>query len=478
MVYLDNTTETQRVFIPRTNIEASAYHPSTGGTEKYYAGTNIEITPQNVINVTGMTEAISAATEGFVTSGDVHTQIEYETANFVTSGDVESQITAATDGLASEQYVNNAVSGKADTSAVTEAITSATSGLASTQYVNNSVSGKVDTSAMTAYTPTSGFATINNQSITNGGNITIEGGQDYIPKITTLPADPEDGAVYNYNGVLVKYVNGPGNWGEWFGGENANSRPTGAPCTSSYLYYGVLPNSVDGVLLCVLKYISTYRYCTFNLSNNTIDVYDNQELTGTPVASVSKNAQSETMIPTGIPYFGVSWNEHQVQFRKISEYGVIPKANLINTSASTAHYELVNRPEHSNFPFGPSSAYTSNGDYSPAPDYTVRFDKDGNVVAPGKQLTSAEISINNTSTSSYYRLTLLSKGSSTPGSIFAPTTSGDTGSLCVSQGNAAPVWKSIAQALGVDFWTGSQQDYDDMTSHSPTTIYIIVPSNS
>lgn len=175
MVYFDNTTDTQRVHIPRTNIEASAYHPSTGGTERYYAGTNIEITPTNVINVTGLTEAIqetvtamtldyattgqvetmiSAATSDFVTSGDVQSQITSQTQNLVTSGDVETMISSATSGMASTQYVDGAVSGKADTTAVT-------------QSINN---------ALSSYTPTANFATINGSGITEGGNIVIEGG--------------------------------------------------------------------------------------------------------------------------------------------------------------------------------------------------------------------------------------------------------------------------------------------------------------
>ena len=150
MVYLDNTTESQRVFIPRTDIQASAYHPSTGGTEQYYAGQNIEITPNNVINVTGLTEAISAATSDFVTSGEVQSQITASTQNLVTSGDVQTMITSAT-----ENFVTSAD--------VESQITAATSGF-------------VETSAMTAYTPTSGFATINGSAITEGGNIVIQGG--------------------------------------------------------------------------------------------------------------------------------------------------------------------------------------------------------------------------------------------------------------------------------------------------------------
>lgn len=68
MLYLSNNTEQQRVYIPRNDVDVSAFTPSTGGTsEKYYAGTNIEITPTNVINVTGLTEAVDGAIEDALT---------------------------------------------------------------------------------------------------------------------------------------------------------------------------------------------------------------------------------------------------------------------------------------------------------------------------------------------------------------------------------------------------------------------------
>lgn len=172
----------------------------------YSAGTNIDIT-DNVISVTGITVPTKVSElqndEGFITTAD--------TQNFVTSGDVQTQI-------------NESISGKADSSAVTAQIsevkteieaeipskvsdlqndlnfastgdvesmisgftTSAdvktqiesynyiNSGQAQTQ-IDNSISGKVDTSAMSAYTPTSGFSTINGSAITSGDNLVIEG---------------------------------------------------------------------------------------------------------------------------------------------------------------------------------------------------------------------------------------------------------------------------------------------------------------
>ena len=609
MIYIDNSSEySQRVFIPRdesvegADVTGSTYSlqdkyyvitkngatvpirpdagyqgisggtitvrvQETGGTT-YFPGDYIDIDEDNVISVTGLTEAIqdtvTAMTLDYATTAQVQTMITAATDGLattqyvddavsgkadttavtqsisnaltaytptdrfatingsaiteggnivvesggVTTGDVQTMITAATSGLASTQYVDNAVTSATQdmatrtwvneqgflkehqslsaysTTVETQAmITAATSGLASTQDVENAVSGKADTTAvtqsitnaLTAYTPTTGFTTINGSAITEGGNIVIEGGGDAssIEMITELPEDPVDGAIYNLNGVLLRYVEGAGNWGEWFGGENANARPQPAPPASSYLFYGVLPNSVNGAMLCSIKVLSTYRYCAINLSDETIDVYDNSGFTGTPLVRVVKDAQAETVIPNGAT--SMSWNDHQIQIRKTDTYTVIAKDSLISTSTMTGHYELVHLPEHSNFPFATSDVYASSGEYNPPKSYTVRFDKNGKVVAPGPELTSADIGINNTSTASYYSMKVLSKGSSVPSTLFAPTTSGDTGSLCVAQGNAAPVWKTIVQALGVDFWTGTRAQYEALGTHSPTTLYFIIP---
>lgn len=83
-----------------TNIKGGG-----GGGEKYYAGNNIEITSDNIINVTGITLPTKVSElvndEGYITTAD--------TQNFVTSGDVQTQI-------------NDSISGKADSSAVTAQI--------------------------------------------------------------------------------------------------------------------------------------------------------------------------------------------------------------------------------------------------------------------------------------------------------------------------------------------------------------------
>lgn len=219
MIYLNNTQDIQQIWIPRQDVNLTAFTRyvteseldnaianETARTEETYAkiddlsaytktedfatingsaithggnieietggnysaGTNIDIT-DNVISVTGITVPTklsdlendegfitTADTQDFVTSADVKTQIEgYD---YITSGDAQTQI-------------DNSISGKVDTSAMTAYYTSAETDTA----IDNAVSGKMDTSAMSAYTPTSGFSTINGSAITQGGNIEIEG---------------------------------------------------------------------------------------------------------------------------------------------------------------------------------------------------------------------------------------------------------------------------------------------------------------
>ena len=584
MIYLSNNTETQRVYIPRTNIDANAYNPSTGGTERYYAGDYIEITPTNVINVTGLTEAIESTVTGmtlnYATTGDVETMISAATVDFVTSGDVESQITAATQnlvtsgdvetmisgfttsgdvetmissatsgmattqdvenavsgkadtsavtesinnavsglasttyvdnsvsglasttyvdnsvsgkadtsavtesinnavsGLASTTYVDNSVSGKADTSAVTESINNAVSGLASTTYVDNSVSGKADTSAVTevanslsAYTPTSGFSTVNGSAITEGGNIVIEaGGGDIIEEITTLPTSPENGAIYNYKGTLIRYVNGAGSWGEWSHLNFGTGYGIAQVPILYFFYYSVIPSEYDGTRLCQLTYIGTSVYAYFNLTGDTIDVYSSDSTAGTLVTSITRNASSETAVRiSNSNRFYVSWNDNVIEFRTTSNYEYIPNGNVCPATSSTAHYELVNIPDRVNFP-NPSIEAAS---------YLVGFNKNQKVIGPTKKANESTIYFNTSgySANNIAKFVTISKGSSIGDRWYIPMSSGETGSLCVAQGvNSAPIWKTIAQALGVDFWTGSQDDYDNMPSHSPTTIYFIIP---
>ena len=153
----------------------------------YSGGSNIDIT-DHIISVTGITlpTKVSELTNdsGYITTAD--------TQNFVTSGDVQTQI-------------NDSISGKADSSAVTAQISEVKTQIeaeipskvsdlqndlnyetiveltqseydALTSYGKNTTYVITDAPAvnLSAYTPTSGFSTINGSAITEGGNLVIE----------------------------------------------------------------------------------------------------------------------------------------------------------------------------------------------------------------------------------------------------------------------------------------------------------------
>ena len=184
----------------------------------YSAGTNIDIT-DHIISVTGITiptkvsELVNdsgyittADTQNFVTSGDVKTQIE--SYNYINSGQAQTQIDNSISGkqdtlvsgtniktinnesiLGSGNLVIEATPYSAGTGiGISEHVISVTGDYetvveltqaeydALTAYSENTTYIITDAPAinMSAYTPTSGFSTINGSAITEGGNITVE----------------------------------------------------------------------------------------------------------------------------------------------------------------------------------------------------------------------------------------------------------------------------------------------------------------
>lgn len=297
------------------------------------------------------------------------------------------------------------------------------------------------------------------------------GSADYIPEITELPETPVDGAIYNYNGTLIKYVDGAGNWGEWTGADyifTYNRDNSG----SATLFYSVIPASMDGGLAFGLGYIKSYSsqtqiWCYFNLTDKTIDVYNNSGKTGTTLYTIGYESGSETYINDSSVQAYVSWNNNVIQIRPNTHYTQM--LVCCDTNIATGHYEL-SQPIERKYP---AFSYSKPGG-SDIVNYLTTFDGSGDAY-PGDRAYKRTIYVNNAGYSNplvYYGTT----DGAPMQRMFVPVTSGETGTLCVSQGaNSAPVFKTVAQALGVSFWTGTQDEYDDLGTYSPTTLYIIIP---
>ena len=159
MIYLDNNTFQQEIFIPRSSVKNDA-------SPEYATKNELENAIENEViradeKYAAKTDLLPYATTGWVESQDFATK-EW------TDEQIQSAITSETERT-EETYQKKSEMGIYSTTNEVE------------NMIDSAVSGKMDTSAMSAYTKTENFATINGSAITEGGNIVIEGGgSDYI----------------------------------------------------------------------------------------------------------------------------------------------------------------------------------------------------------------------------------------------------------------------------------------------------------
>ena len=152
MIYLDNNTFQQEIFIPRSSVKNDA-------SPEYATKNELENAIENEViradeKYAAKTDLLPYATTGWVESQDFATK-EW------TDEQIQSAITSETERT-EETYQKKSEMGIYSTTNEVE------------NMIDDAVSGKMDTSAMSAYTPTSGFSTINGSAITSGGNIVVE----------------------------------------------------------------------------------------------------------------------------------------------------------------------------------------------------------------------------------------------------------------------------------------------------------------
>lgn len=152
MIYLDNNTFQQEIFIPRSSVKNDA-------SPEYATKNELENAIENEViradeKYAAKTDLLPYATTGWVESQDFATK-EW------TDEQIQSAITSETERT-EETYQKKSEMGIYSTTSEVE------------NMINDAVSGKMDTSAMSAYTKTEDFATINGSAITSGGNIVVE----------------------------------------------------------------------------------------------------------------------------------------------------------------------------------------------------------------------------------------------------------------------------------------------------------------
>ena len=152
MIYLDNTTQSQQVYIPRQVIQTATTREINNITsgdvinivdeklEPYYNSAETDTQIENAVAAeSARCEETYAKIEdipdvsNLVTSADVKTQVE--DYHYITSGQAQEQINQSLSGYATEQWVE-------DKHYLTEH--QSLSGYASEEYVDNAVNGAID----------------------------------------------------------------------------------------------------------------------------------------------------------------------------------------------------------------------------------------------------------------------------------------------------------------------------------------------
>ena len=104
---------------------------------------------------TSMVGGTGGGSESGITSGDVESMIEASLQDYYDIDEIDAALSGKADSSAVTEAINSAVSGKADSSAVTQEISAAISGKADASDVETALSAKQDISGMTAYTTSS-----------------------------------------------------------------------------------------------------------------------------------------------------------------------------------------------------------------------------------------------------------------------------------------------------------------------------------
>lgn len=323
----------------------------------------------------------------------------------------------------------------------------------------------------------------------NGGG----GDSTALEEITELPESPEDGAVYNYNGTLIKYVDGPGNWGKWYGDANVGFKSNNDLNHICSFNYVTLPASADGAILISFKRSNDYEHVIFDLTNDRLVIKSDVASETNDFVVAHNGAEVKAYVANNDFYaFYVKWEGNIINFTYAYMFGYIGTAyaqsrcNLLDTTTSTGHYELIGEPRalpSSNLYKDTYGAMQSiYVDADEAKFFLPKaIDENGRILGVGSTARASYSRVNGP----YIKTILYTEDSSSSSrtilpDMWVPTASGNQGDILVSNGSngytpTPPVFKSIQQALGVDFWTGTQDEYDAITTKSATTLYIIIP---
>lgn len=385
--------------------------------------------------------AITNAISGFVTSADVASQISSATSAFTTSGQVNSMITAATSGMATEQWVQNqgyltehqSLSAYSTTDEVENMITAATSGFTTSGDVNTQISNSLIPYWTSAQT---------NSAITSATeNMATTGVVENMITAATSAFTTTAQVQSQINSALTGY-----NPTDNFKTINNNSIIGTGDITIQGGGSNVSWNQIT---------TAGTKIAEVTINSATTDVYAPNgggggeqvvELTQAQYLALTAYSQNTTYVITDADYIDMDQYYTSGETNAAIQAATSGKQDSITTTANSS-----NR----NFPL-----WNANGQIT---------GKTGNNVS------SVGFSVNGSNQTGILR----DNSSSNLTGIYAPTAAGSNGNLLRSTGSGAPSWASPSTLNLVESTTlrniviCSQTDYDNMSAHSATILYII-----
>lgn len=269
--------------------------------------------------------------------------------------------------------------------------------------------------------------------------------ETYFIHLDDPNASGQEGKTYEYDGRLMKWVEGSGNTAEWLKNISGltNNEGTG-------LIYSIIP---DGQVLFEFKYQYGSNWRQVVYSNNTLYLL---ETGGTVVCAVTigNTFQFTPKDTSSYNIKGVFTNGY-IGFRKSSS---ISFQNVWIGNVNGGHYELLDK---------------ANKPYVEVASGIPFWNENGQITRIDRGVGTKNIYFN-TSGSPYNAKTtfVYSDSSYGPERMFVPTVGGTQGQTLVSNGaNAEPVWESRIKVVKI-----TSADYDALVqagTTDPNTLYAI-----
>ena len=431
MIYLQNTTDPQDIYIPRqdrldvekTGIDLSAYLTS---------GQTIELIDEKV------DEAISGITidlSDYYTSAETNTAIAEATEDLVNSGEVQTQIEASLSGYATEQWVEDkhyltehqSLSAYSTTEQVVEMISGATENFVTSADVQTQIESEIsgfssDIAALSGKVQTDEEITA---AALNDLNDRIPDMSNYYTSAQTESAidDATSGFSADINTLSGKV--------------QTNEQVTSAALND--LNTGKQETLVSGTNIKTINNLSLLGSGNIDIQGGGSGSESVVELTKVEYEALSAYAPDTTYVITDAEAVDLNDFATSGQVADLEE-------DLATVSAATETKATK-----------ASTTARSNGWW---PSWN-----DEGIITGGTQAYSKSHNINGTNYNTW------SSSNTNWPTIYAPTSAGTAGQIVTSNGSGAPVWTTYKFAYL------SQSAYDDLATKDSTTIYFIIDEN-